>query len=222
MYYTAIRVLFVAAMLASPAHALPECEPTAKLATATYPGAAAIPTTNNLLLPTGKSIESEGQKLIISGRVVDKHCMPVPEAVVELWHVNPFGKRVLADKAELATPYPSFAGAGRTITDSDGRFTFTTAFPGVSGGYWVKPRKAPRYYVERAPQLNLRINAPDMVDFSTVLFFENDWRNYTDPVYKKLSIERRRAVTMNTAPQEEDVLGTIQIVLPGNARYRTY
>jgi protocatechuate 3,4-dioxygenase beta subunit len=222
MYHRAVRVLLIAATLSSPAYALPECQPTARLATSAYPGPRMIPTTNNLILPTGKSIESEGQKLIFSGRLVDKQCKPIPEAVVELWHANPFGKRVLADKAEMATPYPTFAGAGRTVTDSEGRFTFTTAFPGVSGGYWVKPRKGPRYYVPRAPHFNIRVNAPDMAVFSTILFFENDHRNYTDSVYKPLSIERRRTVTMNTVQQEEDVQATIQLVLPGLAHYRTY
>jgi protocatechuate 3,4-dioxygenase beta subunit len=220
MKRTLILAIFGSLCLSSAVYAEPQCSATAALATDGYPGAATIPTSNNLILPSGKSIESEGQKLFFSARLVDKECKPIPEAMIELWHVDPFGKRKLADKNDLATPYPVFAGAGRAITDSDGRVTFTTAFPGVRK-YWVGNKKTGRY-VTHAPQLNVRIKPPHMAEFSTVLFFENDGRNYADPVYKKLSIERRRTVTMYTTPQEEDVSATIEIVLPNAARYRTY
>lgn len=225
MFLRTACTLGILLISAAPLYAEPVCEPTARIEARNYPGAAAIPTNNNLILPTGKSIESEGQKLILSARLLDKNCKPIPEAVVELWQANPFGKLELADGSDLATSSPTFAGAGRTITDSDGRFGFITAFPGVTGG-WVETRdkhkKKRRYFAPRAPQLNIKIKAPDLPEFSTVLFFENDARNYEDPVYKKLSIERRRTVTMYTGGQEEDVNASIDLVLSGSARYRSY
>lgn len=216
-FYKVLATIVLFSAIAFPAQAAPECTPTPSIATLRHPGAAAIPSTNNLLLPTGKSIESDGQRLIFHGQMLDKQCKPVPDAVVEIWHLNPYGKPRLADKSEIATPYPAFAGAGRTVTDSDGRFTFTTAFPGV-GTYWLNKRQ----YVVRAPQINMRIIAPGMKDFNTVVYFENDRRNANDPAYKRLSIERRTSVTMNVTPEEDNLYGTIQLVLPAYAQYRSY
>lgn len=217
MKYTMRSFLLAIAFMGTASHAMAECVPTPRVQTAKYPGAASIPTSNNLLLPAGKSIESDGQRLVVSGQVLDKHCLPVPNAVVELWQATPYGKAHVAEKKEMLTPYPTFAGAGRTVTDVNGQFTFTTAFPGVYG--YVGDKKQ---YSVRAPQLNLRINAPDMADFSTALFFENDRRNDTDVVYKRLSLERRSAVTMRMSPMGQDLHGDIQIVLPSYTRYRTY
>lgn len=204
-----VSILLFAAATSGAALAEPACTPTPHLNTARYPGAAAIAPNNNLLLPTGKSVESSGQKLVIHGQVLDKSCIPVPNAVVEIWHLNPFGTSRLADGKELATPYPTFAGAGRTVTDNDGEFVFTTAFPGTNKS-------------TRAPQVNIRVSGPDMKDYTTVLYFENDRRNVADPAYKRLSLERRASLTMQVLPEDDMLNANARIILPAYAPYRTY
>jgi len=203
----------VAALLlmacASNAFAADRCVPTPKLATRNYPGAEAVVPGNNLLLPAGKSIPAEGQKVIIAGQVRDKHCLPVPDAVVELWQVDPFGRLLLAGPDELATPNPVFAGAGRTTTDKNGQFVFTTAFPAAAA--------------KRAPHVNIKILAPEMNDFSTALFFGGDQRNASDAVYKSLKPAGRDAVTLHMATNADgDMVGATTIVLSGEAPYRVY
>ena len=71
-------------LAAFPVAAAPTCSPSTSIKHFDYPGASAIVTTNNLILPTGKALEADGQKLIITGRVVDRNCMPVPEAMTTL------------------------------------------------------------------------------------------------------------------------------------------
>ena len=110
------------------------CQTTPRLAVSNYPGAKAIPHGNNLLLPAGKSVAASGQTVVIMGRLLDSRCLPITEAVVEIWQVNPYGRWLLAGSDDLVTPNPTFAGAGRTVTDKDGRFVFTTAFPAAM---WV-------------------------------------------------------------------------------------
>lgn len=190
----------------------PTCELTPKLTALHYPGVKMIPTTNHLLKPTGKSIEASGQRLILMGQLRDKHCMPIANATIELWQVDPYGKWILATPADIATPNPAFAGAGRTYTDSDGRFSFITAFPGT-----IK---------DRAPHLNLRVDAASFPSFSTVLYFANDNRNPTDEVLKKISKEARDRVMVNMQPLSAEPgdghYGMIEIVLPGKVPYRRY
>ncbi len=204
-----LSVALAGVFLASHAMAEPRCRPTTQINTVNYPGAKKIPNNNNLILPTGKSITASGQKLLIIGRVLDSHCMPVPEVMVELWQANPFGEWVLAGPDDLSTPNPTFAGAGRVVTDTDGQFQFITAFPGAVG--------------KRAPNLNVKIHGDDVPNFSTVLFFANDQRNMDDSVYKNLTPAGRSDVTLHMGQTDDgDLAGTIDIYLPSKAPYRTY
>lgn len=196
-------------LLASPASAAPKCPPTERVATQNYPRASTIPTSNNLLQPAGKAVEAEGQKFILVGRVLDSTCTPIPEAVVELWQNNPFGKWTLAGSTELATPNAVFAGAGRTYTDGDGVFRFITAFPAPLG--------------KRAPFVNVKVSASGLKNTSTALFFSDDARNDSDAVYKKLSAKTREDVTIKMQQDANgELTGLIDIVLPGKAPHRTY
>lgn len=187
----------------------PRCAPSAQVKVHDYPGARVIPTTNNLILPTGKSIPAEGQPLIITGRVLDKNCMPVPEAIVELWQAGPFGRWLLAERDELASPLPTFAGAGRTYTNMDGEFSFITAFP------------APARY--KAPNVNIKVKAEKLPTYNSALFFGDDRRNDGDGVYGKLTGKTRSDTTirMQEGPNG-DLVGVVEIVLSGKAPYRTY
>jgi protocatechuate 3,4-dioxygenase beta subunit len=196
--------------LAFPLAASAECMLTPPLRTTNYPGVSAIPTTNNLVRPTGKSLDAEGQRLTILGRVLDRNCMPIKNALVEIWQPDPFGKWVFPSRAELANPEPVFAAAGRASTGTEGRFSFITLFPG--------PVK------NTAPAIHIRVKAPQMRVFETILFFENDARNADDPVYRQLSQEKREGVTlrMNPLSGQPGYAGLIDLVLPGEEKYVTY
>ena len=213
-----IGAMAIASLAAPMAYAIPTCEPTSQIATTNYPGVEKIPTSNNLLIPPTKSVPVEGQQLILSGRIVDRHCMPVPEAIVEIWQADPFGRWFLASARDLASPDPTFAGAGRTVTDGEGRFTFITVFPGAVPSRFVKGVQT-----YRTPHINIRIKADGFKNFSTVLFFANDRRNKEDDVYQALSMERRGSVAVAVTPDDHGVLnGGVNLVLPGYTPYRTY
>jgi protocatechuate 3,4-dioxygenase beta subunit len=194
---------------ANAAFAEPICKPTSAIATHNYPGGASIPSTNNLIQPTGKAVAVAGQQLIIYGRVVDITCAPVREAVVELWQNSPTGRWLLAGDADLASASPVFAGAGRTYTDSDGNFTFITAFPAPLGN--------------NAPYVSLRISGQGFKDISTALYFSDDARNARDAKYSKLASNMRSDTTIAMQQGDDDTLvGTIQLVIPSKAPFRAY
>lgn len=186
--------------------------PTPRLGTQQYPGARLIPTTNDLTQYTGKAVAAAGQRLMVSARLLDSGCVPIANAVVELWQLNPYGTMRIASKNDLATPNSLFSGAGRTYTDNNGRFLFTTLFPG--------PAK------NAAPRLYLRVAAPNMPEFSTTLYFADDVRNEKDPAYKRLKEDGRRRVELVMSPLNGDAnrgfVGSTDIVLPNRAPYRRY
>jgi len=71
-----------------------------------------------------------GERIIVYGRVFDTEGKPLRDTLVEIWQANAAGRyRHKWDRwpAELD---PNFTGAGRCLTDGEGRYSFTTIKPG--------------------------------------------------------------------------------------------
>lgn len=75
--------------------------------------------------------EPLGQRIVVSGRVLDEDGRPVPHTVVEVWQANAAG-RYIHKKDQWDAPLdPNFTGAGRVITDGEGRYRFVSVRPGA-------------------------------------------------------------------------------------------
>ncbi len=57
--------------------------------------------------------------------------MPVPSTLVEIWQANAAGRYAHAGDTHPAPLDPCFSGAGRFLTDEQGRYAFTTIKPGA-------------------------------------------------------------------------------------------
>jgi protocatechuate 3,4-dioxygenase beta subunit len=75
--------------------------------------------------------EPQGERIIVTGRVVDEDGRPVPETLVEIWQCNAAGRYRHAKDNHPAPLDPNFSGAGRTMTDGEGRYEFVTVKPGA-------------------------------------------------------------------------------------------
>jgi protocatechuate 3,4-dioxygenase, beta subunit len=71
-----------------------------------------------------------GERIIVSGRVLDENGKPVPHTLVEVWQANSSGRYPHRVDQHNAPVDPNFSGAGRTLTDAEGRYRFTTIRPG--------------------------------------------------------------------------------------------
>ena len=72
-----------------------------------------------------------GQRIVVSGRLLDGDGAPIPRSLVELWQANAAG-RYRHDRDTWPAPLdPNFDGMGRTLTDDEGRYSFTTVKPGA-------------------------------------------------------------------------------------------
>jgi protocatechuate 3,4-dioxygenase, beta subunit len=75
--------------------------------------------------------EPLGQRIIVSGRLVDSDGRAIPDALIEVWQANAAG-RYRHEVDQWPAPLdPNFTGLGRTVTDSEGRYRFTTIKPGA-------------------------------------------------------------------------------------------
>ncbi len=82
-------------------------------------------------LTVGYAEAPAGQRIIISGRLLDGDGRPIEQSLVEIWQANAAG-RYRHDRDNWPAPVDSnFDGMGRTLTDDDGRYSFTTVRPGA-------------------------------------------------------------------------------------------
>ena len=75
--------------------------------------------------------EPLGERIIVAGRVLDEDGRPVSNTLVELWQCNAAGRYRHARDTHPAPLDPNFGGAGRTMTDAEGRYEFVTIKPGA-------------------------------------------------------------------------------------------
>jgi protocatechuate 3,4-dioxygenase beta subunit len=71
-----------------------------------------------------------GERITVSGHVYDTEGKPLAGTLVEIWQANASGRYLHRWDRWPAPLDPNFSGAGRTVTDHEGRYTFTTIKPG--------------------------------------------------------------------------------------------
>lgn len=107
-----------------------------------------------------------GTPLIVSGRVLDTRCQPVPNAILDVWHCD-------ADGVYDNTGYKM---RGKLQADKKGRYEIKTIVP--------PPYKAgPTTY--RPAHLHLKLSASNVPIRTTQLYFEGDKYNAVDRAFRK-------------------------------------
>jgi protocatechuate 3,4-dioxygenase beta subunit len=75
--------------------------------------------------------EPLGERIIVSGRVLDRNGKPVRNTLIEIWQANAAGRYVHKVDQHPAPLDPNFTGAGRCLTDAEGHYRFVTIKPGA-------------------------------------------------------------------------------------------
>lgn len=129
--------------------------------------------------------DTAGERIIVSGRLIDGAGAPVADAVVECWQADAEG-RYAAPIDPNANATPAFTGWGRQPVNADGVFAFETIKPGPVAGPDGKPM---------APHVALWIVARGInIGLQTRLYFADEAAaNDGDFVLNKIQDPRRRA-----------------------------
>ena len=75
--------------------------------------------------------EPSGQRISLSGRVLDEDGKPIRNTLVEIWQANAAGRYNHAIDQHDAPLDPNFIGNGQLLTDEEGRYQFKTIKPGA-------------------------------------------------------------------------------------------
>lgn len=71
-----------------------------------------------------------GERITVTGRLLDDRGRPIPHQLIELWQANAAGRYAHRGDQHDAPLDPNFTGTGRALTDAAGRYAFTTIKPG--------------------------------------------------------------------------------------------
>jgi protocatechuate 3,4-dioxygenase beta subunit len=130
--------------------------------------------------------EAIGQRIIVTGRVLDGAGHPVPDTLLEVWQANAGGRyRHLVDQWPAPLD-PHFNGLGRLRTDADGRYRFVTVKPGAYpwGNHYNAWRPAHIHFSLFGRAFTQRL--------VTQMYFPDDPLFSRDPIFNSVRDERAR------------------------------
>lgn len=127
-----------------------------------------------------------GERIIVSGRVLDEDGRPVPQTLVEIWQANAAGRyRHKVDQHDAPLD-PNFTGSGHTITDEHGNYRFVTIRPGAYP--WKNHHNA-----WRPAHIHFSIFGPAFATrLITQMYFPGDALIPFDPIFNCVSDEKAR------------------------------
>ena len=132
-----------------------------------------------------------GERITLRGRVLDGDGKPVNDALIEVWQANAAGRYAHPDDTQEKPLTPGFQGFGRSPTDDDGVFHFTTIKPGATPG--------PDGLMQ-APHLAVTVFMRGLLrQLVTRVYFPGDPANATDPVLRLVPEERRATLIARPA-----------------------
>jgi protocatechuate 3,4-dioxygenase beta subunit len=135
--------------------------------------------------------EPLGERIIVSGRVLDEDGRPVPDTLIEIWQANAAGRYIHEVDQHPAPLDPNFTGAGRVITDQHGRYRFTTIKPGAYP--W---RNHPNAW--RPAHIHFSLFGPSFLTrLITQMYFPGDPLLAYDPMWHSVSDEAARSRMMS-------------------------
>jgi protocatechuate 3,4-dioxygenase beta subunit len=161
--------------------------------------------------------EPLGERLIVTGRVLDGYGNPVRDALIELWQANAAGRYIHERDQHPAPLDPNFTGAGRCLTGDDGSYRFTTVKPGAYP--WQNHPNA-----WRPAHIHFSIFGRAFTDrLVTQMYFPGDPLFAADPIFQSVRDPRARerliaALDWETTTPEWALGYRFDIVLGGRDR----
>lgn len=157
--------------------------------------------------------EPLGERIVVTGRVMDELGRPLPNTLIEIWQANAAGRYIHKVDQHAAPLDPNFFGGGRCISDLEGRYRFLTVKPGAYP--WGNHVNA-----WRPNHIHLSLLGPTIASrLVTQMYFPGDPLLAFDPIFQGTpAVARERLIASFSldVTQEGFALGYVfDIVLRG-------
>ena len=164
--------------------------------------------TNNLRRKTGSDEFAKGERITITGRVVDENCIPVTNVIVHMWQKNANGVYEYED-GNWDKKDPNFYGSGTAVTNNLGEYSFFTILP--------KGSKT------QSSHTNLRVSHRDFLPMETKVFFkEHLGKGKNKATMKLMGKKDFKAISIAGKQKDMEMLYNFNIVLEGQVWYKRY
>ena len=148
---------------------------------------------------------ARGERIMIEGRVLDGDGAAVPDAMVEIWQANADGRYHHPEDTHEARLDAGFRGFGRSGTDAQGVFRFSTIKPGAVPGPGGRLQ---------APHINVIVFARGLLNhLYTRIYFPGETLNAADAWLNEVPEERRH--TLIAKPRVSPPALQFDIILQG-------
>jgi protocatechuate 3,4-dioxygenase, beta subunit len=165
---------------AAAAGAATELQPTPEQARGPFYPLKPLPRTSDLTTVPGRPGRARGQVINVMGRVLNLSGKPVPNARIEVWQANSYGRYTHPNDTNPAPLDPNFDGSALLFSDEEGRYRFKTIKPGSyrAGPDLIRPAHIHFQISGRQDRL------------ITQMYFENDPYNATDPILNNAPLKQ--------------------------------
>ncbi len=137
-------------------------------------------------LTSGHAGEPLGERIIVSGRVLDEDNRPIANTLIEIWQANAAGRYLHEVDQHKAPLDPNFTGCGQALTDAEGRYRFVTIRPGEYP--WRN-----HYNAWRPAHIHFSLFGPAFATrLVTQMYFPGDPLLPFDPVFNSIADEHAR------------------------------
>lgn len=133
----------------------------------------------DLTTNAGKGGTAIGERIIVTGSVVDESGSGIPGVIIEIWQANACGRYVHWRETAFPAPLdPNFIGVGQCVSGEGGEYRFLTIKPGPYpwGNHPNAWRPAHIHFSLLGPSLGSRL--------VTQMYFEDDQLFPYDPIFK--------------------------------------
>jgi protocatechuate 3,4-dioxygenase alpha subunit len=151
--------------------------------------------------------ETFGERIRIEGQVIDGDGLPVPDAMVEIWQANAYGRYNHPSDNRDVPLDPTFMGFGRSGTDEHGTYWFET----------IKPGSVP-FDDQRmqSPHICVTVFSRGLLNhLVTRLYFADESANDADPILQYVAEDRRATLLAKPETGKGENVYRFDIILQG-------